>query len=382
MLILALTTLVTVTVGTWALAATPGHMCGHKMRSNGKHHGVQPPETLSTIDPASCFPMGRAVFPSSGPVNQSRSDWWCPTEQQYGFLGFSYPLESADCSDWTNSYDSIATDFWTMKSDHGATMVRIYAPGCRDQSIWTTLLRIARDQNMGLIPMIWWGFDDQDSWKDSRDAMVAVFNSDEWKELAPYIVHSVAFGSEPIGDGVDGDSFLNDYKAFRAEMAQLGIPVAISEDWDQDGLATYSEGNSNPTAFTSYGRKLADASDLMQVHIMPYYRPDTFKDASDVWPYFASTLDFVRSQSKGQILITETMWASQPGGSHERGGDNTGVDLDNFRLYLDTLNDHCEDFKHKQVGWFYHTWSDRFEANFGLLDAEGKPKVDFWPRKC
>ena len=77
----------------------------------------------------------------------------------YGFLGFSYPLEVADCSDATNSYESITADFAKMKKDFGASMIRVYAPECREASVWENLLQAGVSNNMGIIVQVWWGFD-------------------------------------------------------------------------------------------------------------------------------------------------------------------------------------------------------------------------------
>ena len=116
--------------------------------------------SIETEGSTSCFPFGGAKLPKdySAP-SASRSQWWCPQSEMYGFLGFSYPLEEADCSDYTNSYDAINSDFARMKKDFGATMVRVYAPECRKSSVWENLLKAAVNNNMGVIPQVWWGFE-------------------------------------------------------------------------------------------------------------------------------------------------------------------------------------------------------------------------------
>lgn len=111
-----------------------------------------------SLDATACFPLGSAAFASSGAKpSLSRANWWCDSSLLYGFLGFSYPVEAADCSDPTNGYAAISADMATMKS-FGATMVRVYAPECRDISIWENLLQAGMDNGMGVIPMVWWGF--------------------------------------------------------------------------------------------------------------------------------------------------------------------------------------------------------------------------------
>lgn len=103
----------------------------------------------------SCFPFGGSL--ASTP-SVSRSQWWCPQSDMYGFMGFSYPLEVPDCSDASNGYDQINKDFAKMKNDFGAVMVRVYAPECREASVWENLLKAGVNNNMGVIPQVWWGF--------------------------------------------------------------------------------------------------------------------------------------------------------------------------------------------------------------------------------
>ena len=118
---------------------------------------------------SNCFPFGTAKLSGTKAPHQSRDDWWCPSDLQYGFMGcdsfmmrqwytwidhmstsyrFSYPLEKDNCSDVSNSFAKINDDFKRMKSQFGATMVRIYAPQCRDESIWRNLLNAGIANNM------------------------------------------------------------------------------------------------------------------------------------------------------------------------------------------------------------------------------------------
>ena len=81
---------------------------------------------------------------------QSSMAYFTPTARLF-FSRFSYALEDSDCSDASNSFDTINADFDRMKSQFGATMVRIYAPECRDESIWINLLRAGIANNMCVI---------------------------------------------------------------------------------------------------------------------------------------------------------------------------------------------------------------------------------------
>jgi len=46
-----------------------------------------------------------------------------------------------------------------MKKDFDASMVRVYAPECRQASVWENLLEAGVTNNMGVIVQVWWGFD-------------------------------------------------------------------------------------------------------------------------------------------------------------------------------------------------------------------------------
>ena len=38
-------------------------------------------------------------------------------------------------------------------------MIRVYAPECREASVWENLLQAGVSNNMGIIVQVWWGFD-------------------------------------------------------------------------------------------------------------------------------------------------------------------------------------------------------------------------------
>lgn len=62
--------------------------------------------------------------------------------------------------------------------------------------MWENLLKAGIENDMGVIGLVWWGFHtDQTLWKKTRDSLAAVLAENP---LAPYVFHSVAFGSEPI----------------------------------------------------------------------------------------------------------------------------------------------------------------------------------------
>ncbi|KAL8293079.1 hypothetical protein RQP46_000773 [Phenoliferia psychrophenolica] len=334
---------------------------------------------------SSCFPLGSATLPTSGaPDGVSRDDWWCEANLMYGFMGFSYPLESSNCDDSTNSFSAISADFKAMKA-RGASMVRIYAPECRQVSVWENLVQAAVANNMGIIVQVWWGFlDDQDLWETGQANIYSLFTSSDYAAVAPYVVHSASFGSEPIGDGVDGgpSDFVVDLAKFRKKMNNWGIPVGISEDWDRRETAMAMNATSG-TGLGWVGTLVKSNTDVVHAHVMPYYHPTTAPEISDAMPYTEVYLRWLRTYVGQPIFITETMWSSENDGGHSRGADDDQIGLPEFKTYWNWYSSNCALFKELRVGWFMHTWSDTFEPGFGLIDTTGDAKISgYHPRTC
>ncbi|KAF8576732.1 glycoside hydrolase family 17 protein [Ramaria rubella] len=331
-----------------------------------------------------CFPFGSARLPVKGlrAPEVARDEWWCPQDLQYGFMGFSYPLEMDNCSDPSNLFPKINQDFQRMKHQFGATMVRIYAPQCRNESIWQNLLHAGLANNMAVLPQVWWGFEaNQSLWKLTADSIVSLLEDPILGPIAPYVFHSIAFGSEPIGDDVDGgpDQFTADLKTFKARVEPFGIPITISEDWDRPGIMS----GQNWTGLGPVGMEIAPVIDLVHVHIMPYYHADIFPTADNIWPYFETYIPFLQENLPGKpILISQTLWSSIEGGSHDRGFGNPSENLGNFTLYWDTILSKCEYFKQHKVGWFVHTYDDSQEPGLGMIDDSGHTKMYFNPPTC
>lgn len=206
-------------------------------------------------------------------------------------------------------------------------------------------------ERRAVIPLIWWGFENQNLWKKSKAALLSLLQDPDLGVYAPYIFHSVAFGSEPIGDSVDGSHFLADLSAFKKAMQPYGIPVTISEDWDRPG----SMSSEDSAQLGPVGKQVANVVDLLHVHgkhhavengakdilphvilVMPYYHADLYPTSSDAWPYFVTYIKFLKeTMPNKQILISQvssllsrilpnylhltkqTLWSSEIG-SHER----------------------------------------------------------------
>jgi len=325
---------------------------------------------LGLVSAQNCFPLGSAKFGQNAP-NVSRSNWWCNNDQTYGFLGFSYPMEDENCNSDSNSYATISRDMQRMKQWYNATFIRTYLTSCRQPSVWKNLVRAGRDNNMGVIGMIWWDFGPNDAkMKASENAIAAVFDDPQLGRFAPYVIHSIEFNDEV---GEEGNWFAGPFKSFKARMAKYGVPIAFSDDWDRP------EWHSNTPNLNSWGRQASDMQDQTHVHVIPYFHnnvanPNTF------FPYLKKQIEFLqRNNMKRPHIISQTEWPSA-GGNHayRPQWDN----IQSFTTYWNTFTSNCQYFKNNKVGWFFHAWSDSGEGGLGLLDWNNKPKINFKPTRC
>lgn len=132
-----------------------------------------------------------------------------------------------------------------------------------------------------------------------------MLGSGDYASIAPYVVHSIEFGTEPIGDGDDGDNFINDLKSFRSSVKPYGIPVGISEDWDRPGTMS----GSNDVGLGSTGKEILANSDVVHAHIMPYYHDNLKEDQA--WGYISDQVAWYKKNIKVPTLISE-VWQLSP----------------------------------------------------------------------
>lgn len=122
--------------------------------------------------------------------------------------------------------------------------------------------------------------------------------SSKYGAIAPYVFHSAEFGSEPIGDGVDGDNFISDLASFRSKMKSYGVPVAISEDWDRRGRMSSSDGSS----IGPVGKQVKANSDMVHAHAMPFYHG---KNVAQSWDYIEGQIKWYKKNVGLPTLISE-----------------------------------------------------------------------------
>ncbi|KAK3315168.1 B-(1-6) glucan synthase [Apodospora peruviana] len=324
-----------------------------------------------------CFPYGTATLPKDlSKPHVPLKDWWCPQSMAYGFQGFSYPMEYYDCSAPQNGFEYMRDDFARMKRDFGASIVRMYYPVCTNESVFENAIRAGVANDMAVIFQVWTNFGDgNEEWQQSQQAIYNVLSSETFGPLAPYVVHSADFGSEPVGDGMDGggDQFLTDLGQFRAVMNAHGIHAGISEDWDRPGIMSGDHG----VGLGPIGARVRANSDHCHAHIMPYYLSSN-PTVAQAWPYIRQQIAWLARNVQLPTMITETQWAWAP---HPYHGGATDVGLAQYTEYWKKFDEECKFFKLNNVGWFLHTWLG--EATFDMVYDNGSYVIPHWrPRKC
>ncbi|QKX63216.1 uncharacterized protein TRUGW13939_10385 [Talaromyces rugulosus] len=330
---------------------------------------------------STCFPLQSATFHNSTTApDMTRSEWWCSAEQTYGFLGFSYPIED-DCDG--EPYSLIESDFASMKNDFGASMARAYLPGCYTDDIWERIIKAGIEYDMGVIFQVAWPLNgDPDSWWSKiQDSILDTLANSSYAEIAPFVVHSIEFGTEPIGDTDGGsyDNFEGYLSKFKDLVKPYGIPVGISEDWDRPGIMSSDNGNS----LGPVGETIANLSDCVHAHVMPYYHDDLTE--ADSWNYIKNQVQWLKSNVNLPILISETQWAwaynDGHAGGHVTGPDSCDCGEEQYTNYWQNFDDNCQFFKQNQVGWFLHSWQQ--EGTFDMKKDDGSYAIPNWvPTKC
>ena len=122
--------------------------------------------------------------------------------------------------------------------------------------------------------------------------------SSTYGKIAPYVFHSAEFGSEPIGDGVDGSRFISDLASFQKTMNSYGVPVAISEDWDRPEVMSDASGS----GLAGIGKQVKANTDMVHGHAMPFYHG---KNEAQSWPYIQGQVKWYKDNVGLPTLISE-----------------------------------------------------------------------------
>ncbi|KIW68457.1 hypothetical protein PV04_04400 [Phialophora macrospora] len=322
---------------------------------------------------ASCFPFGSATFNGYLQAPKvTRKEWWCPQSMTYGFLGFSYPMEG-ECYD--DSFERINADLLRQKRDFGASLIRVYLPYCYTTYIWESLIKAAVANDMGIVAQVAWPLNGDPNWRGIAASIIKILSNSTYSHIAPYVFHSIEFGTEPIGDQDDGDAFLGEMKNFRASVKPYEIPVGISEDWDRPGILCSNYTAGEKPGLGPVGKQILPMSDFVHTHIMPYYHG---YNVSDSWGYIANQVHWYKNYTPVPLVISETQWAWELNVLHQGSKD---IGTQQYTKFWHTYDANCQFFKKNNVGWFLHAW--KWEGTFNMVMPNNSYAIPNWkPQKC
>jgi len=265
----------------------------------------------------------------------------------YGFLGFTY----ASCGD----AGAASRDLAKMKS-LGARHVRVYG-WCSDQ--WLDyVLTAAGASGMGVIPMIWWGYS-QDDYNDARRKEDVVVNTIKNHKFGNHVV-SVSVGNELLFDGaLSEDDLITVIKRVRSNLAYLNIPVGTSE---------------MPYKMT---QNVASNEDLRMANILPYFADDA-TDGGNAWSDMQWDITQSRNLAHGKFVITETYWAWKLNDWKPHSG-NAVTSLDSMKNFWNMLSNHCNDWKSWNAGYFAYCFNDDCMEGLGITDGNNA-RIEWNPK--
>lgn len=340
-----------------------GHGSGHGHSGSGNQTGGG--HSGGSGNRTSCFPALNHHMPSSVP--QSTDGWWCDPKDEVAFLGFSYGVTG--CQD----ANTMRKDFKQMRDKYKSRYVRPYG-GCDKKGFYNDMVNAAWDSGVGIYPLIWFGFDGGDQWKQRRDDIVNTIKSNP---KAPYVVRGVVLGSEPLFDHVlPGDGMVKELKSLSNSLkphtgsGPSAMQVTISE---------------MPYAFTidSAAKSLFSTMDVIQANVLPFFDQAASTAAKSVtnvkW-----NLDYLKKNGQGKkIIFSQTGW---PSNKDTWPGNNAGVvaSVAQEKAYFEMLDQNAcgflKDAPEGGVGYFFAHWDESAAGGWGLLDNSGKPKFDYSPR--
>ncbi|TFK98213.1 glycoside hydrolase superfamily [Pterulicium gracile] len=331
----------------------------------GDEHGViQTPSTgVDSLDvPASkapCFPSAEFTMPSTVP--NTTANWWCPMNNEYAFMGFSYSLYNCQ------SLSQMQREFKDMKTKFKARYVRLYAV-CDRKGFYDDVITAAWDNGLGVHALIWFGFDNTPEWKDRR---ATLFNTLHTHPKARFVTRALQFGSEPLYDWVlTPDELAAEVVKARKNLTSIGIPVTISEmAW---GYQLHGGSKS-----------VLEAVDFFDIHMLPYFSQQA-STSDKAWPILMKDHNWFVTNGLGKKMFwSQNGWPSKSYPGVEPNSPDAVADIPNEAGYYKLLDEHCTDFKamaNGGVGWFWHVYSDSQLQGYGLYDTSGQLKFPFQPK--
>lgn len=332
------------------------------------------PKPTSTHSPAAnpaatpqlggCFPSAGFNTPSisSGSApSVSLDNWWCPRNSEYAFMGFSYAVDPCQ------SKATMLSDFKEMHNTYHARYIRVYAACDGRSTFYDDLIEAAYEANMGVFALVWFGFNNDGSYKGRWSNLL---NTIKTNPLAPYVIHNVAMGSEPLFDGmIPVDGLVSLVNQGKADLHKYGIEVSVSEMVHGYQIRAGSDA-------------VLAAVDHVQSNTLPFFS-DAATTGSAAWPSVNGDIKFYegKTNSNKKIHLTENGWPSNQD-VWKANVASAVASISSEQGYYKMLDSQCPTLKKGPqggIGWFAHTWDDNGLPGWGVTIG-GKPKFPFSAR--
>ncbi|PRP83748.1 hypothetical protein PROFUN_09080 [Planoprotostelium fungivorum] len=296
---------------------------------------VPAPPTTSSIPPT------HSSIPS--PTHSNHSKDGVSIANDYGFLGFTY----AACGNANE-------DFAKMKQ-WGARHVRMY-DWCDRQNWMSEVLDAAGAHGLGVIPMIWYGYEES-CIKDARRKEGIIVNTIKSHRYGKNVV-SVSVGNELLFDNAIGESeLIQTIQRVKSALSAFNIPVGTSE---------------MPYKMTN---NVASHEDLLMANILPYFANDA-TDGGNAWRDMSYDID--KKQTKGKFMITETYWAWKLNDWRPHSADAV-TSIKSMQNFWNMLSNHCEDWRKWNAGYFAYCFNDNCMDGLGISDGN-KLRIQWNPK--
>lgn len=344
---------------------------GATQTASGEHPHPTPGNGGNSTSSSNCFPALNFNRPDSVP--SSTDNWWCSTNDEVAWLGFSYDVSGCPSS------STLSKSFARMRKDFDARYVRLYG-ACDNAGFTDDLIDAAWDASLGIYPLVWFGFDGGDQWKTRRDNIVKAVKTNP---KAPFVVRGVVVGSEPMFDNVMSPEGLA--KQIDYVKSQLSEWTGNGDDDDDDGTAMQVTLSEMPYGYQTRGNAPAvfKAVDVLHTHILPFFDWHVAGAGSPATAGMVTTgLDYMTKYGQGKkIIISQTGWPSDskvwPPNSKQ-----AVASVGQEQAYYKMLDENACSWKGPKggVAWFSHLYSDAMLSGWGILDTNYKLKFGFKPR--
>ncbi|KAM0791846.1 hypothetical protein ACM66B_004103 [Microbotryomycetes sp. NB124-2] len=257
----------------------------------------------------------------------------------------------------------MAKEFKRMKTEFGARYVRLYG-NCDADGHHDSVIEAAAEAGIGIYALIWFGWDDPNAWKPRREALIKAITTNV---KAPYVVKSVACGSEPLFDSIiDAKSLAKVVVEVKKQLSNFGMSVTVSEM-----PSGYQKSNDAPEVF--------EEIDFVSGNVLPFFdeAAKTGAEASDTIKW---QLDYFKQHAPDKrIVMTQTGWPSDDS-IWKANGPNAVASVESEQGYFNLLDQKCSEFKKENTAWFAQIWSDEQLGGWGVIGKDGKPKFKFKPK--